>query len=92
MTDVALGQPATNWAGNYRYRATALHRPTSLEQLQEVVAAAPRVRVLGSRHSFTGIVDSAELVSLEALRPHRLAWAVSEAARTGSTVRVEEDR
>ena len=57
----------TNWAGNYTYWATTLHRPQSLEQLQEVVSAGPRVKVLGSRHSFTGIVDSAELVSLEAM-------------------------
>jgi xylitol oxidase len=57
----------TNWAGNYRYRAARLHRPTTLEQLQEVVAGAPQVRVLGSRHSFAGIADSAELVSLRDL-------------------------
>ena len=57
----------TNWAGNYTYWATTLHRPQSLEQLQEVVSAGPRVKVLGSRHSFTGIVDSAELVSLAAM-------------------------
>jgi xylitol oxidase len=56
-----------NWAGNHTYRAEHLHRPTTLEQLQEIVAAAPRIRVLGSRHSFTGIADSAELVSLEAV-------------------------
>jgi xylitol oxidase len=58
---------ATNWAGNHRYRAAKLHRPSTLEQLREVVARAPRVRVLGSRHSFTGIADSAELVSLQGL-------------------------
>jgi xylitol oxidase len=57
----------TNWAGNYTYRAGRLHRPTSLEQVQDVVAAARRIRVLGSRHSFTGIADSAELLSLEAV-------------------------
>jgi alditol oxidase len=57
----------TNWAGNYRYQAAKLHRPSTLEQLQEVVAGAPRIRVLGSRHSFTGIADSAELVSLRGL-------------------------
>ena len=56
-----------NWAGNYAYRAERLHRPTTLEQVQEIVATAPRIRVLGSRHSFTGIADSAELVSLEAV-------------------------
>jgi alditol oxidase len=57
----------TNWAGNYRYQAARLHRPSTLEQLQEVVAGAPQIRVLGSRHSFTGIADSAELVSLREL-------------------------
>ena len=67
MTDVAVQWAGSNWAGNYRYGATTLHRPETLEQLQDVVASAPRVRVLGSRHSFTAIADSAELVSLEAL-------------------------
>ena len=57
----------TNWAGNYRYRAGKLHRPSTVEQLQEVVATAPRVRALGSRHSFTDLADSDELVSLEGL-------------------------
>jgi alditol oxidase len=57
----------TNWAGSYRYQAGKLHRPSSVEQLQQVVAGAPRVRVLGSRHSFTDIADAAELVSLEGL-------------------------
>jgi xylitol oxidase len=56
-----------NWAGTYAYGAAELHHPTTLEQLQEIVAGAPRVRVLGSRHSFTDIADSAELVALDAL-------------------------
>jgi xylitol oxidase len=38
-----------------------------VEEAQEIVASASRIRVLGSRHSFTGIVDSDELLSLEAL-------------------------
>jgi xylitol oxidase len=57
----------SNWAGTHSYRAQRLHRPASLEELREIVARAPRVRVLGSRHSFTDIADSGELVSLEAL-------------------------
>ena len=56
-----------NWARTHRYRAEKLHRPRTLEELQTVVSRAPRVRVLGSRHSFTDIADSDELVSLEAL-------------------------
>jgi xylitol oxidase len=54
-----------NWAGNYTYGARALHRPRSLDELREIVARAPRVHVIGSRHSFTGIGDGEELVSLE---------------------------
>jgi xylitol oxidase len=57
----------TNWAGSYTYRARALHRPATLEQLQEVVAGAASVHAIGSRHSFNGIADAAELVSLEAM-------------------------
>jgi alditol oxidase len=33
--------------------------------VQEIVASAPALRVLGSRHSFNDIADSAELISLE---------------------------
>ncbi len=59
----------TNWARYHEYRASILHRPTSIEQLQEVVAAAPSIRALGSRHSFSDLADSAELVTLEDLDP-----------------------
>lgn len=58
-----------NWGGNYRYRASRLHRPSRLEQVQEIIASAPRVRVLGSRHSFSDIADSSELLALDGLPP-----------------------
>ncbi|WP_432889462.1 D-arabinono-1,4-lactone oxidase [Kribbella sp. CA-245084] len=47
----------TNWAGNVRF-ASALQRPRSVEELQELVAAAEKVRVLGTGHSFNRIADS----------------------------------
>jgi xylitol oxidase len=56
-----------NWAGNLTYSARRLHRPTSIPQLQEVIASSERIRVLGSRHSFNAIADGDELVSLAAL-------------------------
>ena len=57
-----------NWAGNYTYGTTRIHRPTTLEQVQEVVKQCKKLRVLGSRHSFNGIADSNEdLISLEHL-------------------------
>ena len=64
MAAAALG---TNWSGNYAYRADALHRPQTLEELQELVGGAAALRVLGSRHSFTSIADSAALVALDGL-------------------------
>jgi len=59
--------PERNWAGNYTYRAQKLHCPTTIEQVQQIVANAASVHVLGSRHSFNDIADSSELISLENL-------------------------
>ena len=56
-----------NWAGNYEYRAGTVHRPESLEELQEIVSRASTIKALGSRHSFTDIGDAAELVALDDL-------------------------
>ena len=55
-----------NWAGNYAYSAKKILYPETVEQVQEVVAKAQKVRTLGSRHSFNGIADSPNcLVSLK---------------------------
>ncbi|MGH3393009.1 MAG: FAD-binding protein [Actinomadura sp.] len=64
----------TNWAGNVAFRAGAVHRPTSLEQLRALLArsrkAGERVRILGSGHSFSDIADTAgALVSPADLPP-----------------------
>lgn len=48
----------TTWAGSYEYAARELRRPATLAELQELVAAEPRLRALGSRHSFTDLADS----------------------------------
>ncbi|TCC57437.1 FAD-binding protein [Kribbella pittospori] len=52
MTDV------TNWAGNVSF-ASALQRPGSVGELQELVATSEKLRVLGTGHSFNRIADSA---------------------------------
>ena len=69
----------TNWAGNYTYGARHVHMPKQLEEAQEIISRAERIHVLGSGHSFTSIVDSAELISLEALPVH---CEVDRATRT----------
>jgi xylitol oxidase len=57
-----------NWAGNYKYSTSRLHLPESIEQVQELVTRYNCLKVLGTRHSFNGIADSAEnLISLRHL-------------------------
>jgi xylitol oxidase len=48
----------TNWAGNLTYGAHTLHRPTTVDELRQVVRDADRVRAIGSRHSFNRIADT----------------------------------
>jgi len=48
----------TTWAGSHEYVARELRRPASVDELAELVAATPRLRALGSRHSFTDLADS----------------------------------
>lgn len=60
----------TNWAGNHTYRAGGLARPASLDELGDLVARSPRVRALGSRHSFSDLTDTQGLlVDLAGLDP-----------------------
>lgn len=58
---------STNWAGNVTYGAARVHRPATLDELRAVVAAAPSIRALGSRHTFNALADAGEQVSLDAL-------------------------
>ena len=51
-----------NWAGNYRFQAPIFAEPDSVEELQTLVAAANKVSVLGSAHSFNDIADSPQLL------------------------------
>lgn len=78
---MTAGSAGTNWSGNYSYRATQVHRPRSVEELQALVACGRRIRAVGSRHSFTAIGDSDELVALDRLPG---AISVNHAARTVS--------
>ena len=57
-----------NWAGNYEYGAARLHQPQSIDEVQDLVRTIPKVRVLGSRHSFNDLVDTTgDLISLARL-------------------------
>lgn len=57
-----------NWAGNITYQASRTHVPETVEQLRDIVRGAPKLRALGSRHSFNWIADTdGEFVSTSKL-------------------------
>lgn len=57
-----------NWAGNYEFKAARVHWPTTVEEIQAIVADAVRAKAKGTRHSFNDIADTAgDLVSTSAL-------------------------
>src|SRR5215207_3229055 len=58
-----------NWSGNHAYRATQVHRPSSVDELRAIVARAPKIHAIGTRHCFNDIADSAELVTLDGIDP-----------------------
>lgn len=63
-----VDDPLMNWAGNLRYSTGRVTRAASVAQVQEFVRKTPRFKVLGSRHCFNNIADSADhLLSLEAM-------------------------
>ena len=47
-----------NWAGNIEFSTTDVRRPTSVEELQQVVSTARRVHALGTGHSFNTVADT----------------------------------
>lgn len=57
----------TNWAGNHTYGAAEVNRPASLEELRAIVARAPKIHALGTRHCFNDIAESGELITVEGL-------------------------
>lgn len=60
--------PVRNWAGNLTYASPRIHRPADLDELRALVRDSPRIRALGSGHSFNGVADSTyDLVRLDVL-------------------------
>ena len=55
-----------NWAGRFRYRPERFARPTTEEEIIELVKSSRSLRVFGSGHSFNnGVVSDETLVSLD---------------------------
>ena len=57
-----------NWAGNVDYSSDDVRIPETLDELQDLVTGSARVRAMGTRHSFSTVVDtSGVLVSTAGL-------------------------
>lgn len=59
-----------NWAEHFTFSTDRVYRPTTIAEVQEIVRNTPKLRVIGSRHSFNRLADSSDaLISLENLEP-----------------------
>jgi xylitol oxidase len=56
--------PTANWSESFRYSFHDCLYPSSLEAVSEMVSKAQTIKLLGSRHSFNGIVDGEVALSL----------------------------
>ena len=81
----------TNWAGNVIFEPERYLRPSSIPELQHVVAGSARLRALGSGHSFNRLADSpGTMVSLASLPRVIEIDTPNAAVRVGAGVRYGE--
>ena len=71
-------QKLTNWAGNISYSTDRLREAASVEQVQSLVRAQDKVKVLGTRHCFNSIADSR--YNLLSLKPMHEVVAIDTGA------------
>ena len=78
-------RPRTNWAGNVAFAAPCFYRPSSLIELQALVARSARIRVLATGHSFNDLADSpGAQVSLAGLPPEVSVDSAASVARVAA--------
>ena len=74
-----------NWAANRTYSSARIERPRTLAELAGIVAGEPRVRALGSRHSFCDVADTTGVhVQLDLLDDGRPSLEVDPATGVAS--------
>jgi xylitol oxidase len=59
-----------NWADNHTFTASRIHCPETIDEARRIVATSPSIRAVGTRHSFNGIADSAEMIDMRDVPPH----------------------
>jgi xylitol oxidase len=80
QAEAAQTVPLRNWAGNYQYSASRVTSVASLADVQAFVRAHAHFKVLGTRHCFNGIADSAD--QFLSLREMKAIVGLDRAART----------
>jgi xylitol oxidase len=82
--EAAQAQPLHNWAGNFQYGTSRMTSVRSVAQTQDFVRQHAHFKVLGTRHCFNGIADSADqFLSLRDMKE------IVGLDRAGRTVTVE---
>ena len=87
----ALEAPGLSWSGTVDYGPGPLHAPNSLAELQELVGRSPRLRALGTRHSFSEVAASdGPLVTLARMPADIDLDVAARTVRVGAGVRYGE--
>lgn len=68
LTPPTTTERLTNWAGSLTFSTSNVYYPKTVEDVQEIVRKCEKLRIIGSRHSFSKIADSTEnLICLDHL-------------------------
>ena len=88
MTEPEPTTGLRNWAGNVAFDPARVARPRSVDELRQVVSSSPRVRALGTGHSFSPVAATdGVLVLLDALPPVLEVDATTSTATVGAGTR-----
>lgn len=86
-----LEAPGSSWSGTVDYGPGPLHAPTGVDELRALVGRSPRLRALGTRHSFSEIAASdAPLVTLAQMPAEIDVDTATRTVRVGAGVRYGE--
>ena len=87
--------PLRNWSENVQFSSGPIHAPHTIEEVQEIVRASRKVRVLGARHSFNDVaaidaqVDDASGTQGQA---ENSSWAYISLEKLNAPVEISSER
>ncbi|GAA3770735.1 FAD-binding protein [Terriglobus aquaticus] len=78
--------PRTNWSKNFHFHTDRVYAPTTREEVQQIVRQNPKLKGLGSRHSFNDSADSHHAqISMRAVKSVQID-AAAKTATVGAGV------